>query len=473
MRDPWFWPAVSGILSAVAAGLIVRWHFAAGTRAAAVETDRTITLLEAEREAWRRRAESLEAGLESSRREIARLGAENARLEERHLAETQKRQFLELADERMRDAFDALAGHVLRRESAQLADAAREQMAGLIREVQNDWRTRKTEFSHLITPVAAQLEKLDAQVRELEQRREGAYHGLEVQLRRMAEQHATLERSTRTLAQALTSPTARGRWVEMQLRRVVELAGMTRHVAFSEQAAGESGRPDMLVHLPGEGILPVDAKAPFSAYLAALEAGEAGDAEARRIGMTAHAKAMRDRARELGQRAYWRQFEHTPEFVVMFLPNDACLSAAFEADPDFLEFAASQKVIPATPATLMALLKAVAYGWRHREMADNARAVFKQGRELARRLHAFAGRVSDIGTNLNRAVTSYNAAVGSFERRLMPSVRRFHELGLADAEPEAPACIDERARRTGENVVPDGEVVGESSETGDEANHAC
>jgi len=219
----------------------------------------------------------------------------------------------------------------------------------------------------------------------------------------------------------------------------VELAGMTSHVAFDEQASTEMGRPDMIVYLPNGGILPIDSKVPLDSYLAAQTAT---DDQLRKQNLAQHAKAMRERVKELGQKQYWDQFERAPDFVVMFIPNEACLGAAFENDPDLLEYAIAKKVLVSSPVNLLALLKAVAYGWQQHQIADNAIKIAREGQELFNRLKKFVDHLSDVGKSLKKLVDGYNRAMASLDKRLLPAVRRFQEMGLSTKELDAPQEIE-------------------------------
>jgi len=329
------------------------------------------------------------------------------------------------ANAQLRDTFKALAGDVLHANSQMLAEGARKDL--------------KT----VVEPLQKGLESRDGHVRELEKKRGGGYQSLEQQLGQMREAHTRLQETTLTLSEALRSPTVRGRWGELQLRRVVEMSGMENHVAFDEQVAGEQGRPDLVVHLPNGGILPVDSKVPLDAYLAANEATD--DAE-RRQRLAGHAQAMRNTVRELSKKEYWSQFEKAPDFVVMFVPNEACLGAAFEADAELLTYAMSNNVLVTSPVTLLALLRTVAYGWQQHQVSENAIRIAQEGKELAARLDTFVERFTDVGKSLDKTVDSYNKAVGSFDRRLMPAAKRFRELGTATNEPIIPEPLDRQAR---------------------------
>jgi DNA recombination protein RmuC len=344
-----------------------------------------------------------------------------AALEQDHVIDADKLQWVEQAEQKMRDAFKALASDALQSNSKSLTALTKKDIQGVV------------------DPLKKNLESLDGHVRELEKNRQGAYKSLEQQLKQVQETHAKLHETTLTLTQALRSPTVRGRWGEIQLRRVVEMAGMVKNVEFDEQVSTDLGRPDMIAHLPNGGVLPVDAKVPLNSYLDAMESS---DEELRKGHLKAHAKAMRDRIRELAQKKYWDQFESSPDFVVMFVPNEACLGAAFEYDSQLLEYAIENKVLISSPVTLLALLRTVAYGWQQHQITANAMKIANEGRELYGRLETFIQRLADVGKNLKKSVDSYNRAVGSLDRRLIPAARRFEELGLSTSELNAPDEVD-------------------------------
>ncbi|HEX5145557.1 MAG TPA: DNA recombination protein RmuC, partial [Conexibacter sp.] len=286
------------------------------------------------------------------------------------------------------------------------------------------------------------LARLDAKLGEIERERAHARGALDEQLRALAGE-------TRSLAGALRQPHARGRWGELQLRRVVELAGMTAHCDFAEQVTERDGerllRPDLVVRLPGGRQVVVDAKAPLHAF---LDAHEARDEAARTQALAAHARLLRTHVRRLAAKAYWDQFASAPDVVLLFLPGEHFYGAALEADPALLEEGVRQNVLIATPTTLIALLRAVSYGWQQERIAHEARAVAQLGRELQRRLETFAEHLQRVGSRLRGAVGAYNDAVGSFEQRLLPGARRLaeHGVGPAEHEPAAPARIDLAAR---------------------------
>ena len=376
------------------------------------------------------------SGDEALRIELAKLQSEKD-------AQADKEEWIQKAEEKLREAFDSLAGKSLRHNAEAFLKQAQTQMSGVLNEVRGDWKTQKSEMQNLMTPVRENLDKLDGHVRSLEEKREGAYRALGQQLKELMDMQHKLQTTTVTLSQALKSSSVRGQWGEIQLRRVVELAGMERYVAFEEQVSGDSGRPDMVVYLPGGGELPVDAKTPMTAY---LEAAEAGDDAAYKDYMRAHAQAVRGRVRELGQKAYWSQFEKSPEVVVMFVPVEASVAAAFEEDPGLLEYALQSKVLITTPVTLLAFLKAVAYGWQQQAVSENARQIAAVGKELYQRITPFFGHLKTLRRHIDQTVESYNGAIGSLERRILPSVNRLQELDVGDGELDAPQPIDQRTR---------------------------
>jgi DNA recombination protein RmuC len=295
---------------------------------------------------------------------------------------------------------------------------------------------RQQAIDALVGPVKESLEKVDQKIHALERVREQAYGEIRQQFSHMAEAQTQLRQETANLVKALRQPHVRGRWGEVQLRRVVEMAGMLNHCDFTEQETlfdddGKMLRPDMVVRLPGGRTIVVDAKAPISAY---LDAHEANDDEVRRAKIREHAQLVRMHLQALSKKSYWEQFDSTPECVVMFIPGEAFCSAALEADPELLDNAFGLNVIIASPASLMALLKAAAFGWRQESIADNARAISQLGQELHKRIGDVASRMERLGRALESATGAYNEAIGSFESRLSVSARRFRELGATSQD---------------------------------------
>ena len=377
-----------------------------------------------------------QGGDEALRIELAKLQSEKE-------AQADKEEWIKNAEEKLREAFDSLAGKSLRHNADAFLKQVNTQMTGVLNEVRGDWKTQKSEMQNLMTPMRENLDKLDGHVRLLEEKREGAYQALGQQLKELMDMQHKLQTTTVTLSQALKSSSVRGQWGEVQLRRVVELAGMERRVAFDEQVSGDSGRPDMVVYLPGGGVLPVDAKTPMTAY---LNAAEAGDDATYKNYMRAHAQAVRSRVRELGQKAYWSQFKKAPEIVVMFVPVEASVAAAFEEEPSLLDDALQSKVLIATPVTLLALLKAVAYGWQQQAMSENARHIAAEGKELYQRITPFFRHLNSLRRHIDQTVESYNQSIGSLEHRILPSVQRLQALDVGDGELDAPQPIDQRTR---------------------------
>ena len=384
----------------------------------------------------------LVAQLRAARRiEAVRIELEAARvrLESLSRLDADRIALLEQSETRLRSAFDSLAGETLRSNSEIFLKLARETLGRDQAIAHSSLKERETAIAQLVEPIRLALQKTEAQVESLERERRDAFSSLRTQIETLANGQTQLQRETRNLVTALRRPEVRGRWGELTLRRLVELAGMAEHCDFTEQlqVASDEGslRPDMVVHMPESRNLVVDVKAPLDAYLEALEA--ATD-ETRQIALKRHGQQVETRVRQLSSKAYWTQFEHSPEFVVLFLPGDQFLSAALAEKPDLLETALKQNVILATPSTLIALLKTVAYGWRQAAVAENAAEIRELGQELYKRLGTFTGHLGRMGQRLGAAVEAYNAAVGSLERQVMPQARRFPELGVTPDAPLAP-----------------------------------
>lgn len=365
----------------------------------------------------------------------AEMARAEVRVEEMRRSLDEQRALLQHDEQRLTDQFKALSGDALKQSTEQFLKLAKATLDTTLKQADGDLGKRQEAITGLVKPLQDQLAKYEVQVQELEQKRAKAYGSLEENLRRLAEAQGLLQKETGTLANALRNPQVRGRWGELALQRVVELAGMTEHCDFAAQVTvhGDNGaqRPDMVVRLPGGGSVAVDAKAPLSAYLDALAATTE---EARKKAMVQYVKQMRSHIRGLAAKAYWEQVQPAPEFAVMFIPGEAFLSAALEEEPHLLEEAAECGVIPATPTTLIVLLRTVALGWRHEAMGQNAEEVRRLGRELHERLVVLTEHLAGLGRSLGKSVDCYNKAVGSYESRVLTSARRFQELGAANGQ---------------------------------------
>jgi DNA recombination protein RmuC len=385
------------------------------------------------------------------------LAAAQVRLEASVLQEADRLKLLEHSETRLRAAFDSLAGETLRTNSDLFLRLAREALGRDQVLAQGALKEREQAIAQLVEPLRVALERTEAQVQALERERRDAFTTLRTQIETLAGGQAQLQRETRNLVTALRRPEVRGRWGELTLRRLVELAGLNEHCDFTEQlqVVGEEGalRPDLVVHMPDARDLVIDAKTPLDAYLASLDAPTD---EERQQCLRRHAQQVETHVRELASKSYWTQFERSPEFAVLFLPGDQFLSAALAERPELLETALGQSVIIATPSTLIALLKAVAYGWRQSAVARNAALIRDLGQELYRRLGTFNGHLGRLGQRLGTAVEAYNAAVGSLERQVLPQARRFSELGVtADAPLAELEPIGQLARNPGTPTAAD------------------
>ena len=358
---------------------------------------------------------------------------------------------LEQSETRLRAAFESLAGETMRANSDRFLQLARESLGRDQAIANSSLKERETAIAQLVEPLKAAIDRTDAQAQALERERRDAYSTLRTQIETLATGQTQLQRETRNLVTALRRPEVRGRWGEITLRRLVEIAGMSEHCDFTEQlhVAGDAGtgalRPDLVIHMPDSRDIVVDSKAPFDAFLDALDADTE---EKKAAALKRHAQQVEARIRELASKSYWMQFRNSPEFCVLFLPGEQFLGSALAERPELLDNALRQNVIIATPSTLMALLKVVAHGWRQSAVAQNAVVIRELGQELHRRLTSFTGHFARLGQRLDGAVEAYSSAVGSLESQVLPQARRFTELGVtADAPIPQLEPIDKVTRK--------------------------
>jgi DNA recombination protein RmuC len=427
---------VGGVLGALIAGLSVAARLRGHLQGQLLNLTERAQRAETLSDELRRQVESDRTELGQVRQELSdslqaravaeTLVAETARhVEEQKILLAQSRQ--ELAE-----TFQALSGEALKQNNDAFLNLAKVTFESLQIEAKGDLVQRQQAIDNIVQPLQDSLKRYDEQLRQLEQSRQAAYGGLDQHLKLLAESQQRLQQETGNLVNALRAPAVRGRWGEITLKRVAELSGMVAHCDFVEQESVmvDDGRlrPDMVVQLPGGRQVIVDAKTVLAGY---LDAHEATTDERRLEGLRRHAVQVRSRMEELSLKAYWSQFDQAPEFVVLFLPGEQFLGAALEQDPQLIEDGFARGVVLATPTTLMALLRAVAYGWRQEQLTAHADEAGRLGKDLYERMAVLAEHLNDVGQALGKSVSAYNKAVGSLETRILPAARRFKELGVS------------------------------------------
>jgi len=353
--------------------------------------------------------------------------------------------------QQINETFQALSSQVLKQNSESFLQLAKESLGQFHLKAQGEMDKKELALNALVKPIKDTLDKTQQQIHLMEKERKEAYGSLHKHLEGMAETQKNLHSETRNLVQAFRRPEVRGQWGEMTLRRLAELAGMVKHCDFQEQESittedGNILRPDMIVKLPGGREIIVDSKTPLDAYLDAIEAQSEAD---KNIALERHLRHVKQRVKELASKAYWQQFEKSPDFVVLFIPGDQFLNAALDKDRNLLENALQDKVIISTPTSFVALLRAVAYGWRQEVLADNAEKIRELGEEMYDRMSIFSENLGKIGKSLDQSVSNYNKTVASFTSRILPTARKFEEMGVEtkksinDLKP-----LDKKANRT-------------------------
>jgi DNA recombination protein RmuC len=360
----------------------------------------------------------------------------------------EQKALIEAMKREMTDTFNALSAAALKSSSEDFLRLASESLGKVVSDTKGKLGEHQAAMDGMIKPLSETLKRYEEQIRVMEESRHKAYGSLEEQLRALASTHENLQRETSNLVSALRKPQVRGRWGEMQLRRVAELSGMSMHCDFTEQQSvdTEKGRirPDMIVHLPMGRDIVVDSKVSLEAY---LDAVAAQTEEERKMKLERHAQQVRAHMIKLASKDYWSQFHQSPEFVVLFIPGEAFLSPAVEIDNSLIEDGIEKRIIVATPTTLIALLRAIAYGWRQEQVTKNAQQISMLGKELYERMSKMARYFGDLGSAIEKSISSYNKVVGSMESRVLPSVRKFRELGATGAEEIPPLeQVDQKPR---------------------------
>ena len=373
----------------------------------------------------------------------------STRLEVEQQNNSQNIASLEKERQQLKESFTALSSEALKNNNEEFLKLAQENLKQYQAQAVNELEKKEKSIEHLLNPIKESLSKTEEQIRSIEKERKESQGALHKHLESMAQSQASLQDETRKLVTALRRPEVRGQWGEMTLKRLAELAGMVEHCDFfeQEQVRTDEGalRPDMIVRMPDGREIVVDVKTPLDAYISAIEAVD--DTE-RQIQLTRHTKNVKQRINELADKAYWQQFKNAPDFVVLFIPGDQFLTAALDQEPSILENALARQVILATPTSFVALLRAVGYGWRQEQLAENAEHIKTVGEELYGRLQTFTEHLQKLGKSLDNGMKHYNSAVGSFDSRVLPSARKFNEMGIsADKKLKQPNQIETAVRQ--------------------------
>ena len=388
------------------------------------------------------------------------VGTLETRIKDQDALQIERESAFEAATSRLAKAFSELSHQSLRSNSENFLRLAEQNLGMHQEKAKRELSERESAIENLVKPIRDALQQSQQQISALEKARSEAYGSIRAQLETMQQNQQSLTQETQNLVNALRRPEVRGRWGEITLRRLVELAGMVEHCDFQEQvhSAGDDQavRPDMIVRMPDQRELVVDVKTPLDAY---LEAVSAKDDAQKKLGLERHARNVREHIRKLSSKAYWKQFDRSPEFVILFIPGDQFLSAALNEDPDLIESALSQQIILATPTSFVALLKAVAYGWRQLALAENAEEIRHLAEDLYGRLSVFVGHLNRVGRQLESSVENYNRAVGSLERKVLPGARKFVELGVhPKKELESLETLESIPRQLAENSADEADV---------------